>query len=119
MVAPPWRTVATWPVTASRPRPPGLAPYGRAAVSSLDSSGSSYTAVDAIAGLLAALSLTLSAVALAQHPARLVPAAAILAFLAGRMSPRFSTLATVAMFVAAAAWVVGMSIAVITERPLL
>jgi hypothetical protein len=87
-------------------------------MSSLEPAAQRYTAVDAIAGFLAALSLTLSGVALAQHPARLVPAAAVLAFLSGRMSTRFSRLSLIAMFVSVAAWVAGMTIAVVTENPL-
>lgn len=88
-------------------------------MSTLDQARARFTAVDAIAGVLAACSLALSALALAQHPARLVPAAAVLAFVAGRMSTRFSSLATAAMFTAAVAWVLGLTIAVITENPLL
>jgi hypothetical protein len=62
--------------------------------------------------------VTLSLVALAERPARLVPVAAVLAFAAGRMSTRFAPLAVKAMFIAAVAWVVGLTIAVITESPL-
>lgn len=88
-------------------------------MSSLPSSAPRFTAVDAFAGIFAACSLALSALALAQPPARLVPVAALLAFVSGRMSTRFSSLALTAMFVAAAAWVLGLTIAVITENPLL
>jgi hypothetical protein len=88
-------------------------------MSSVDQAGERHTAIDTVAGLLAAASLTLSAVALAKTPARLVPVAVVLALVAGRMSPRHSRLALTAVFVAAAAWVVGLVIAVVTDGPLL
>ena len=50
---------------------------------------------------------------------RLVVIASILAIVAGRMSARFEPMARKAMFVAAVAWVVGMTVAVLTEAPLL
>jgi hypothetical protein len=88
-------------------------------MSSLDAQGSSHTATDAIAGLLAAASIALSLIALAERPARLVPVAAVLALVAGRMSSRHSRLALAAVFIAVIAWVVGLTIAVITDAPLL
>ena len=78
-----------------------------------------FGAVDAIAGLLAAFSLTASALALVDRPARLAPVAIILSLAAARMSDRFQRLALSAALVAMAAWVVGMSIAVIVEHPLI
>ena len=87
-------------------------------MSSVDAENDRPTAIDAVAGLLAGASLALSFVALAYRPARLVPAAILLALLAGRMSPRHGRLAITAMFVAAAAWVLGMTIAVVTDGPL-
>ncbi len=88
-------------------------------MSSLDAPQSRFTATDAVAGVLAAASLAISFVALAERPARLVPVAVVLALVAGRMSPKHSRLALTAMFVAAVAWVVGLTIAVITDGPLL
>jgi hypothetical protein len=83
-------------------------------------------AVDAIAGLLAGASIVLSCLGaglgflleIEAHPARVIPIAVILAIVAGRMSVRHERLARGALFTAMAAWVVGMSLAVITENPL-
>ena len=82
--------------------------------------------VDAIAGLLAAASIVLSALGagvgllleIEAHPARVIPVAVVLAIVAGRMSARHERLSRVALFIAMVAWVVGMSLAVITENPL-
>lgn len=78
-----------------------------------------YTAVDVVAGLLAACSLALSAVALADTPAILAPAAAVLAIVAARMSTRFERLAHAAMLASVIAFILGMTLAVITENALL
>ena len=88
---------------------------------------SSFTQTDAVAGFLAAASVALSMLAmglgfvlgLEAHPTRTAPIAVILAIVAGRMSARFEPMARKAMFVAAVAWVVGMTVAVLTEAPLL
>jgi predicted membrane protein len=88
-------------------------------VSSLDTPRERHGAVDVVASLLAAFSITLSALALVERPARLAPVAAILALVAGRMSARWSKLAMAAMIIATVAWVVGMTIAVITDGELL
>jgi hypothetical protein len=77
-----------------------------------------YGAVDTVAGLIAAAAIALAVVGLATMPARLTPLAILLALLAAAMSARWRTLAGVATAVAGLAWVVGMTIAVLTERPL-
>jgi hypothetical protein len=85
-----------------------------------------YSAVDAIAGLIAVGSVVLSAFAMHggfflgvdAHPGRTAPIAIALAIVAGRMSERFERTARRAMFFAAFAWVVGMTIAVVTDAPL-
>ena len=82
---------------------------------------------DVVAGLLAAASIVLSAIAMGvglllqldAHPARLAPVAIVLALVAARMSARYQSLALKAALFAAFAWVVGMTVAVITEGPLL
>jgi Mn2+/Fe2+ NRAMP family transporter len=84
-------------------------------------------AVDTVAGLLAAASIVLSAIAMGvglllqvdAHPARLAPAAIILALVAARMSERYQSLALKAALFGAVAWVVGMTIAIVTDGPLL
>lgn len=85
----------------------------------ISSSGDRFTMVDKMAGFLAAGSLALSGLSLAVTPALLVPVAAILAFAAGRMSARNEKLATFAALVSFLAFVVGMTLAVITEHSLL
>jgi hypothetical protein len=78
-----------------------------------------FTLTDAIGGLLAAASLALSGIALADRPARLAPAAILVALVAGRMSVRYQRLAFAAAIAAMLAWIVGMSLAVITEHPII
>jgi hypothetical protein len=78
-----------------------------------------FTLTDAIAGLLAAASLALSGIALADRPARLAPAAILAALVAGRMSVRYQRLALAAAVAAMLAWIVGMTLAVITEHPII
>ena len=81
--------------------------------------GDGRTTVDNMAGFLAACSLVLSGLSLAMSPALFVPVAAILAFVAARMSGRNGVLTAVALFASIVAFVVGMTLAVITEHSLL
>ncbi len=86
-----------------------------------------HTSVDTVAGLLAVASFVLSGLAaglglllqLEARPARLAPAALVLAIIAGRMSTRFERLALAALIASMIAWVVGMTLVVITGNPLL
>ena len=68
---------------------------------------------------MGAASIALSLVALADRPARLAAIAMVVALVAARMSARFERLAYAALLFGMLAWVVGMSIAVITENPLI
>jgi hypothetical protein len=85
------------------------------------------TAADTIGGLLAIASIVLSGLAMGlglllqldARPARLVPVAIVVALVAARMSSRFQSLALKAVLFAAFAWVVGMTVAVLTDGPLL
>jgi hypothetical protein len=85
------------------------------------------SAGDTIAGLLAVASIVLSGIAMGfglllqldSRPARLAPVAIVIALIAARMSERFQSLALKAALFGAFAWVVGMTVAVITEGPLL
>lgn len=85
------------------------------------------SAADTIAGLLAVASIALSGIAMGfglllqldARPARLAPVAIVVALVAARMSERFQSLALKAALFGAFAWVVGMTVAVITEGPLL
>ena len=89
-------------------------------MSSLESRGSDrYTAVDGVAGLMAAASIALSAIALVDRPARLAPVAIIVALVAARMSRRFQRLGLAAALIGGIGWVLGMTFAVITENPII
>jgi hypothetical protein len=74
---------------------------------------------EAVAGFLAAASIAVSAVAIVYRPVRLVPFALVIAFIAvGLSSGRHARLAAFAVAAGAVAWLVGMTIAVLTEKPL-
>jgi hypothetical protein len=77
------------------------------------------TTVDNMAGILAAASLVLSALALFRAPALLAPVGTIVAFTAARMSPRTEKLALFSVVVNIICFIVGMTLAVITEHSLL
>jgi hypothetical protein len=85
------------------------------------------SATDTIAGLLAVASVVLSGIGMGlglllqldARPARVVPVAILLALVAARMSARHQTLALRAALFGGFAWIVGMTIAVITDGPLL
>jgi hypothetical protein len=95
-------------------------------VSTIDDAEPRSSGIDAIAGLLAAASIVMSALGagagilleLEAHPARIIPAAVVLAIVAGRMSARHARLARAALFVAMIAFPIGMTLAVLTENPL-
>jgi hypothetical protein len=82
---------------------------------------------DVLAGLLSAGSLLLSFVAIGfglilqvePRPARLAPVAIVIALVAARMSVRYQRLAFAAAVAGMIAWVVGLSLAVITHHPLI
>ncbi len=84
-----------------------------------EQSGERFTLTDAIAGLMAAASIALSGIGLADRPARLAPVAIVVAFVAGRMSVRFQRLALAAVLAGMIGWVVGMSLAVVTDHPII
>jgi hypothetical protein len=71
---------------------------------------------DAIAGLLAALSITASLVGIAYRPARLIPFALLVAVVATGMGGRHSRLAAAAVLIGGACFVLGMALAVITNN---
>jgi hypothetical protein len=87
-------------------------------VSSLESDAGRHSAVDAVAGLLAAAAIALSAIAIVERPVRFAPVALVLALIAARMSVRFQRLALGAAVAGMVGWVLGMSFAVITDNPL-
>jgi hypothetical protein len=93
----------------------------------MDARADRFSAVDVVAGILAVASLVLSAIAMGlgllleveARPARLIPVAIIAALVSARMSQRFQSLALRAAAFAMVAWVVGMTLAVITENSLI
>jgi ABC-type Mn2+/Zn2+ transport system permease subunit len=77
-----------------------------------------HSSADRVAGFLCALSLALSAVALARAPGLLAPVAIVVALVAVRMTDAHRTLAAVAVIVASVAFVGGMVIAITTDNSL-
>lgn len=73
---------------------------------------------EAVAGLIASAAIFASLLGVVHRPVRLIPFAVILALVAARMTSRYSRLAGVAVAVGVVCWVVGMTIAVLTENPL-
>ena len=73
---------------------------------------------ETVAGFLAAAALFASVVGVAYRPARLIPVAILLALVSARMTERHSQLAAWAIGVAIVCWMLGMTVAVVTENPL-
>jgi hypothetical protein len=69
-----------------------------------------------VAGFLCAFSFALSGIAIARTPGLLATSAIIVALVAARMTETHRRLASVAVGVGAAAFVVGMSVAVLTDN---
>jgi cell division inhibitor SulA len=71
------------------------------------------------AGLLAAISLTASAIAMVYRPVRLAPFAIVVALIAVALArDRHSKLAAAAVIGGTIGWLVGMAIAVLTSNPI-
>jgi hypothetical protein len=74
---------------------------------------------EAVGGFLAAASIAISTVAMVYKPVRVVPFALVIAFVAVALThERHARLAAFAVVVGALAWLVGMTVAVLTESPL-
>lgn len=73
---------------------------------------------EAVAGFLAAGALAVSLIGLAVTPARTIPIAILVAIVAAGIGGRHQRLAVFAVGVSALCFVVGMTIAVATDRPL-
>jgi len=73
---------------------------------------------ETVAGFLAAFSIFASVVALAWHPLRLLGPAIVLAMVSAGMGGRHRRLAFAAVLIAAACFVMGMTIAVVTQHQL-
>jgi hypothetical protein len=86
-----------------------------------------HSPADTVGGLLAVGSIVLSAIAMGfgllleldARPARTAFLAIILALVSARMSGRYQSLALKAVLFAMVAWVIGMTLAVLTENPLI
>lgn len=70
---------------------------------------------DRVAGFLCAFSFALSGIAIARNPGLLATAAIVVALVAARMTEGHRRLAAVAVGVGAAAFVVGMFVAAVTD----
>ena len=80
--------------------------------------GRGWSAAETVGGLLAAISIFASAIGVVWRPVRILPFAIVLALVAARMSARQERLAAFAVGVSVVCWVVGMTIAIVTENPL-
>jgi fructose-specific phosphotransferase system IIC component len=77
-----------------------------------------YTSRDYVAGVLASASIFVGAIGVAQTPVRIIPISIVLALVAAAMSDRFRTLSAWAVGLNMVWWVLGMTVAVITDNPL-
>jgi hypothetical protein len=71
-----------------------------------------------VAGFLAAASIALSFVAMVYRPVRLAPFALVVAFIAVGLGGRHARLAGFAVAIGVLGWLVGMTAAVLAEKPL-
>jgi hypothetical protein len=75
------------------------------------------SAAEAVAGLLASLSIFASLIGVAYRPGRLIPIALLVALLAIAIGGRHSRLAAFSLVTGGICFVVGMAVAVITSNP--
>ena len=73
---------------------------------------------DLVAGFLASLAIFVSLIGIAWHPLRLIAPSIIIAMVAAAMGGRQNRLAFAAVLVVAVSFFLGMTIAVVTQRPL-
>jgi hypothetical protein len=76
------------------------------------------TQADIVGGLLAAAAIFVGAVGVAQTPIRIIPIAVVLALVSVRMTDRYRTLAAWAVGLNIVWWLLGMTVAIVTENPL-
>jgi hypothetical protein len=76
------------------------------------------SSADLVGGLLAAASIFAGAVGVVQTPIKLIPIAVVLALVAVRMTDRFRLLATWAVGLNILWWLLGMTVAVVTDNAL-
>ena len=88
---------------------------------SVDESGETRrgeSTTDTVAGFLAAVALFAGFLAIVWYPGRLGPAAMLVALVAAALGDAQRRFAAGALIVVAACWLVGMILAVATERPI-
>lgn len=73
---------------------------------------------ETVAGYLAAVSIFISLISVAWHPLRLILPSIIVALIAAAMGGKNRRLTFAAVMIAAACFFFGMTIAVVTSRPL-
>jgi len=96
-------------------------------MSTLETQNARHPAADVVGGLLAVASIILSGIAMGfgllleldARPGRTAFVAIVLSLVSARLSERYQSLALKAALFAMLAWVVGMTIAVLTENPLI
>lgn len=96
-------------------------------MSTVETRSDHHSPADVVAGFLAVGSIVLSAIAMGfgllleldARPARTAFVAILLALVAARLSGRYQSLALKAVLFAMLAWVVGMTLVVVTENPLI
>ncbi len=71
-----------------------------------------------VADYLSAIAIFAGLISLAWHPLRVVPAAMLIALVAAGMSGRGRRLPLAAVLISAACFFLGMTIAIVTSRPL-
>lgn len=76
------------------------------------------SALDAVAGFMAAAALAVASLGIVYKPVRVVPAAILIALVAVAMGGRHVRLAGWAVVWGAICWIAGMTVAVLTERAL-
>jgi hypothetical protein len=76
-----------------------------------------YSQADVVAGFLAAAALVAGLFSIVYRPARIGPAALVVALIAVGIGGRNERLATWAVAVVSVGWVIGMIVAVVTENP--
>lgn len=74
---------------------------------------------ESVAGVLAALAIFMSLIAVARTPVKIAPVAILVALIAvGMAQGRSQKLAAWALVAAGAGWLIGMTVAIATDRPL-
>ena len=73
---------------------------------------------ETVAGFLAALAIFAAVISLAWHPLRLVLPAILIALIAAGIGGRYKRLSFAAVMICAACFFFGLTIAVVTSRPL-